>query len=142
MKKISIIMILGLILAVIGISGCTSSTSNQNYTGSKMSFTYPSSYSVNQNTSSDSIVALEKGNQEITVNIIDDTLNNENFNILADGWTYKGLYNTSGVNYKVFTMSGNDIPTVYLFKKNGKVFELTGHTMDVDAMDQITQTIK
>jgi hypothetical protein len=145
MKKV-IIGIMGLLLVVVMISGCTSSgdsTSNKMFNGSKMSFQYTADYNATESTAMDGMAILQKEGHEVTVEKMNMSLIDDSFSALLDGYTYSGMYRNNATNttYKVYTMKDGN-PTIYMFEKNGKVYEIIGGPLDLDVMEIIVETIK
>ena len=107
-----------------------------------MSFQYTSDYNASELTSMNGMAILGKDGREVTVEKMDVSLSDDSFSALSEGYTYSGMYKNNDTNttYKVYTMKDGN-PTIYMFEKNGKVFEVIGGPSDYDVMEMIVGTI-
>jgi len=131
------------IILIIGISGMLSSditTSSATYSGTAMSFQYPSSWTVSPG-SGTTMVAIDKGDMEVGVELMSTSVQAEENAMISEDYYLVEEKSASGTYYKVYrTKSGIEV-TVFLFEKNGKVFEVVGHSNNAVVMEKIVATI-
>lgn len=131
------------IILIIGISGMLSSditTSSAAYTGTAMSFQYPSSWSISPG-SGTTMVAIDKGDMEVGVEIMSTSVQAEENAMISEGYYLVEEKSASGNDYKVYRTKRGIEVTVFLFEKNGKVFEVVGHSNNAAVMERIVATI-
>lgn len=114
-----------------------------------MIFQYPSEWKLSNGTSTGAKhVSIIKGNggtaNEIGVDILTVSVEDEKLAMASEGYTYKGEKEVSGTKYYIYeNTEGYDQyhHTVFLLQKNGKVIEITGHPSNTAAMEKIQSTI-
>lgn len=148
------IIAISVLVSVVLISGCTSNASYQNYTGKNMSFQYPEGWKLTEDAftigdvNNNLTVRINKNGSEICIQVFPDDINNstmasESLASMESGYEFRGFYkeNKTGTPYKVYVSEGGDYPTIYIFKKGNKTFEIIGNNADLDIMDKIVETI-
>lgn len=145
MKRNILVFCIFLILGIVSVSGCTSSSPTySSYNSSVMNFEYPSDWNTTSKTNMSVDVRKDADNWVQVLVLKNFAKFVDEGNSLSDlGFEDKGYYteNTTKTQYQVFTkvVNGQDI-TVYLFAKNGTHYELRG-TADLDVFDKIVATI-
>ncbi|MDY9922796.1 hypothetical protein [Methanobacterium sp.] len=131
------------IILIIGISGILSSditTSSATYTGSAMSFQYPSTWTVSPG-SGTTMVSINKGDMEVGVDLMSTSVQAEENAMISEDYYLVEEKSASGTNYKVYRTKRGIEVTVFLFEKNGKVFEVVGHSNNAAVMERIVASI-
>lgn len=148
MKKTSILLIgifiaicLGIGYSFVNAKSINTSTVNASYNGKNMTFQYPTDWNLSQGglpagyIENNLIVQLTNGGQGITIQVYPDDnektmFNSEFASFVNNGYPYNGTYSYNKTSYDVFMAGGTDNPTIYLFQKNGKTFEIMGYDND------------
>jgi hypothetical protein len=145
LKKIVPVLILILFLSLVIVYGFSGAETNYaTYSGSLMSFQYPSGWNVTS-TDNKTVEAKKDDNNHYEVVYLGDSERYVKYYLYRSDLDYQGNYNESSThtNYYVFTDSDNST-LYYIFTKNGNSYEVKGLTelMLPDPMQQVIATIK
>jgi uncharacterized lipoprotein YehR (DUF1307 family) len=140
LKKEVISGLISILIIIVMISGCTSSSSAKTYNGSQMSFQYPSDCEVKEiGSENGTFVRVNKDSKtEAAVRIMDNPT--ETKNAIASSSTYKGQETISGVVCDVYKDSSGIYN--YFFQKNGKNILVFSGDLSTDTAKQIIETIQ
>lgn len=148
-KKIGIMGILGLLVCIIAISGCTSNSNdssiNATFNNSFISFQYPKNLQVENNNESGATIITNNNAAGNGVQVIPEDKATYNENMAYDPtWKNEGIFKSDGgVSYRVATskdINGNILED-YEFTKNGKYYEILGTASDLDVMDDLVDSV-
>jgi hypothetical protein len=147
-SKIPILGILGMLILVVAVSGCTSSTQYKTINTSQGSFQIPTDWIMY---SKGSCIEIDSSDNSSQIQFFKLKGATDYFANMADteqaGAENQGVYhnNVSDTSYTVYhTVSNNNNPdeTDYFFMKNGNYYYMRGYSSPLDQMDQIVQTVK
>lgn len=142
MKKEVILGLISILVIVVLVSGCTSSSSSsgKTYNGSQMSFQYPSDCEVKEiGSENGTFVRVNKDSKtEAAVRIMDNPA--ETKNAVASSSTYKGQETIGGAVCDIYKDS--DGIYNYFFQKNGKNILVFSGDLSTDTAKQIIETIQ
>jgi len=138
--KISILGILGLLIIVIGVSGCTSNVASFNQSG--MFFSYPAdNYTFDEvNTSAPMTVSLNGTGKKVSTGI---TVSKSTTAFKSGLLTFSNSSTYDGINYNFYTLVGGLISTSsWDFEKNGNYYDITDYgPRDFNATEMIMRTL-
>ena len=142
MKKEATLGLISILVIVVLVSGCTSSSSSsgKTYNGSQMSFQYPSDCEVKEiGSENGTFVRVNKDSKtEAAVRIVDNPT--ETKDAVASSSTYKGQETISGVVCDVYKDSSGIYD--YFFQKNGKNILVFSGDLSTDTAKQIIETLQ
>jgi hypothetical protein len=142
LKKEATLGLISILVIVVLVSGCTSSSSSsgKTYNGSQMSFQYPSDCEVKEiGSENGTFVRVNKDSKtEAAVRIVDNPT--ETKDAVASSSTYKGQETISGVVCDVYKDPSGIYN--YFFQKNCKNILVFSGDLSTDTAKQIIETLQ
>jgi len=138
MKKI-ILSIIGLIVLVVVISGCTSSANT--YDNSIVTFHYPEKWTVISD--ENNIIVFNTSDEDWGEKSVRVAIYNTSESpVQIESFTEEGKAGNNEYKELIVQTSDLDYQLSYVIQKNGYDFIVQGHKLDRDGMKQILETVQ